>query len=263
MAGLNLMYDDRRLSFFHRADPASKFAFVLAAVVLALVFQRAAWNVSLLVVVAALVVPLTSTSLWTYLGSMKLLLTIATLFGLGIPFLGNVPGTVLFHTPFKAVTDAGLDSGANVFSRLVIIGITSVAFVRTTHPSDIVQAVARLGLEYKYAHSLALTVIFLPLLLSELEDIRRAQKVRRLGADEGRIRRLVTIGLHLMFASLVRALRRAQALAVSMTAKGFGRDRERTYLRQYVPFPPGQLLARASVLVFLGASAAHLYALWR
>jgi energy-coupling factor transport system permease protein len=259
MSGLTLMYDDRRRSFLHRADPISKLVFVVSTVVLAVTFQRATWNLVLLVLVATTVTVLSGTSLWTYLVNMRLLAYLAAAFAIGIPLFGRLPGNVVFETPFKSVTDAGIAEGLVVGFRLLIIGVSSLAFVRTTHPSDIVQAMTRLGVDYKYAHTLALAIVFLPLLITEIDDIRRAQRVRRLGANRPPFIGAAERQLHLMFASLVRGVRRAQALAVSMTAKGFGRDRQRSFARPYEPFPPGRWLGAAGALALpLGIAASLL-----
>jgi energy-coupling factor transport system permease protein len=159
------MYDDQGRSFFHRADPISKFVFAASAVVLAVAFQRAVMNFVLLVLVVTVVTLLTRTSVFSYLSSMKLLVVLAGLFAVGIPVFGRLPGNPVFELPFKEVTDTGIGEGLNVGFRLLIIGFTSMAFVRTTHPSDIVQALVRHGVNYTYAHTLALSIVFLPLLI--------------------------------------------------------------------------------------------------
>lgn len=136
------------------------------------------------------------------------------------------------------VTDAGLARGVRVAARFLVIVLSSQAFVISTDPGALAYALMRAGLPYRYGFALVTALRLVPIFRAEATTVYQAQLVRgvRYDAHRGRMgyaaRRALVLLRQFMLPLIVSALRKVDALAVSMEGRQFGRYPRRTYLRR-------------------------------
>ncbi len=177
------------------------------------------------------------------LGGIRPTQTLRTL----LPFIATVAGiflaNILFHRlnatadalfylgPFK-VTRPALTTGASLSFRMLSFAAFSIAFVRTTDPTDLILSlVHQLRLHYRLAYGTMVGYRMLPLLQGEYEAIRAAHRVRGVQEREGKLAvfdRMKRYSIPL----LAGAVRQASRVALAMDARGFGAFPERSYRRR-------------------------------
>lgn len=133
------------------------------------------------------------------------------------------------------VTADGLSRGVVIGGRFLVIVLASQVFVLTTDPSDLAYSLMRAGLPYRYGFALVTALRLVPVFEAEAETVYQAQLTRGVRYDASALRRAYELVRQLTLPVLVSALRRVDALAVSMEGRQFGRYRERTFRRQARP----------------------------
>jgi len=240
--------------------PLLKLAWLLAITVAAFVLQAPAQVAGLLGLVLLLIA----------LGGVDLrrvrlrgLLLWSTLFLLLLQALFYRQGEPLFYLwPFGEgrwpVTTEGLGRGVRVASRFAVIVLSSQVLVLTTDPGALAYALMRAGLPYRYGFALVTALRLVPIFRTEATTVYQAQLVRgvRYDADRGHpgytVRRLVALLRQFMLPLLISALRKVDALAVSMEGRQFGRYAKRSYLRR-AEWHRGDSLGAAALVAFLVA----------
>ena len=153
--------------------------------------------------------------------------------------------TVLFTiSPRYVVTAETLVYLAVVGSKLLAIFPVALLFVFTTHPSEFAAGLNRIGVPYKIAYMVSLTLRYLPEITKDFVNILHAQQAR--GIDISRktpLARRVKNVAGILFPLLLASLERAEVIADAMSLRGFGKGRRRSW---YSARPP----AKADWLVF-------------
>ena len=240
-------------SLFHRWDPLSKLAVLMCMAVIAMIWQGAALQ-GLLLVLCILAARWGAQMTWSriYRG-MKMILAVA------IPYFFltalTVPGDTVWveRGPFRLTREA-LDEAGEMSLRMISLLLSSLAYIATTEPQDLVEGcVRRLRIPYRYAFGISAALTFLPLLEEEGHSIRSAQQVRGHRPPKGIAARLAWWGKFIA-AVLLNSLRRVQQTAGAMESKGFGAYPDRTFRRS--PKVPwwGPSLAVAAVLFTLASA---------
>jgi len=101
----------------------------------------------------------------------------------------------------------------------------------TTDPSALTCALMQAGLPYRWGFALAAALRLAPLFRLEAHQVYQAQLARGVRYDAGGLRRAWLLARMLLLPLLVSALGKAQAMAISMESRSFGRFRRRTWLR--------------------------------
>ena len=153
------------------------------------------------------------------------------------------PGNPVWRLGPLVVTDAGLDFGARMGVRLLLLVAVGSLLTLTTAPVDLTDGLESLLRPFRRlgvpAHELALMMTialrFIPTLLDEAERIARAQAAR--GADfesGGALRRLRAMA-PLLVPLFLSAFRRADELAAAMEARCYrgGEGRTRYHERRF------------------------------
>lgn len=141
--------------------------------------------------------------------------------------LGNE--TLLFSLGPLAVSWEGLEIGLSIGLRVLFLVSTSLLFVATTDPQELVLSLvqqARLG--YKLAFALLVAYRFVPLFAEEYANIRAAATVRGIGRDRGLVARFIALRRDAV-PLLASAIRRSERLAIAMDSRAFGAYPTRTY----------------------------------
>lgn len=148
-------------------------------------------------------------------------------------------GAVLVAVGPLVVTQGALAESARMLICLLCVMVMSTVFMRCTPVEDLTLALAWLLTPLRKAgvrtdalmFSLSVAFRFIPVLLSEFQQLKRAQE-SRLVAFEGTVRQRLAAYTRL-FAPLVRSsFRRADALAEASVTRGFGCGAVRTSVRE-------------------------------
>lgn len=220
---------------FHRMSPLAKTLYVLA-VSLAAIFN-ADLRVGLFLFAFTLAcAALSGVGLRAYWAFGKVLMPFILILLVVFPFFYRQHLTagsteVAVHTPIKDLTWSALAFGLLLALRFGAIGLSGLTFAFTTHPTDLVQACSRRGLDYRYVHAPVLGLVLFPSFLQLARDISITQRIRDLGQDVPWLRRRLLRLRHLAFALLVLGLRRGQTQAMALDIRGYGAHRTRTFMR--------------------------------
>ncbi len=141
-------------------------------------------------------------------------------------------GAVLLRAGPLAVTVGGVAAAVYVAGRFLAVILLSYLFVLTTEPSELVYALVRAGLPYRYGFALITALRLVPVFEQEAQIVYSAQLARGVAYDVRSPRRLLRLARQFSLPLLVSALGKVDALAVSMEGRCFGRHHTRTYLRQ-------------------------------
>lgn len=106
----------------------------------------------------------------------------------------------------------------------------ALVFVFTTHPTEFAASLNRIGVPYKIAYAVSLTLRYLPEVKSDFINIMHAQQARGLDISKNtplfqRMQNVAKILGPLIFSSLDRA----DEISNAMTLRGFGRHNSRTW----------------------------------
>ncbi|MBB1314783.1 MULTISPECIES: energy-coupling factor transporter transmembrane component T family protein [Aliivibrio] len=109
----------------------------------------------------------------------------------------------------------------------------ALVFVFTTHPTEFAASLNRLGLPYKIAYAVSLTLRYLPEVKSDFVNIMHAQQARGVDLSKNvpvftRISNIAKILGPLIFSSLDRA----DEISNAMVLRGFGRGKSRTWFSE-------------------------------
>lgn len=240
-------------SLFHRWDPLSKLAVLMCTAVIAMIWQGAAMQ-GVLLVLCVLAARQGARISWVRIfRGMKIILAVA------VPYFVLTALTVHGHTlwlewgPFKLTLEA-LDKAGEMSLRMISLLLSSLAYIATTDPQDLVEGfVRRLRIPYQFAFGISAALTFLPLLEEEGQSIRSAKQVRGHRPPKGIAARLSWWGKFIA-AVLLNSLRRVQQTAGAMESKGFGAYPDRTFRRSpQVPWW-GPSLAVIAVLFTLASA---------
>ncbi|MDD1783693.1 energy-coupling factor transporter transmembrane protein EcfT [Enterovibrio sp. ZSDZ35] len=111
----------------------------------------------------------------------------------------------------------------------------ALVFVFTTHPTEFASSLNRVGVPYKIAYAVSLTLRYLPEVKNDFVNIMHAQQARGVDFSKNaplmdRFRGVTKILIPLIFSSLDRA----DEISNAMTLRGFGRYNSRTWYNQRV-----------------------------
>ncbi|UPQ88135.1 energy-coupling factor transporter transmembrane component T family protein [Vibrio sinaloensis] len=106
----------------------------------------------------------------------------------------------------------------------------ALVFVFTTHPTEFAASLNRIGVPYKIAYAVSLTLRYLPEVKNDFVNIMHAQQARGLDISKHtplfqRMKNVAKILGPLVFSSLDRA----DEISNVMTLRGFGRHKTRTW----------------------------------
>jgi energy-coupling factor transport system permease protein len=106
----------------------------------------------------------------------------------------------------------------------------ALVFVFTTHPTEFAASLNRIGVPYKIAYAVSLTLRYLPEVKNDFVNIMHAQQARGLDISKNtplmqRLQNVAKILGPLIFSSLDRA----DEISNAMTLRGFGRHKTRSW----------------------------------
>ncbi|MBW3695436.1 energy-coupling factor transporter transmembrane protein EcfT [Vibrio sp. T187] len=128
----------------------------------------------------------------------------------------------------------------------------ALVFVFTTHPTEFSASLNRLGVPYKIAYAVSLTLRYLPEVKKDFVNIMHAQQARGVELSKKaplfkRIKNVAKVLGPLIFSSLDRA----DEISNAMTLRGFGRNKSRTWYSQS-PLAPADFIVLGAIAIIVG-----------
>ncbi|MBH9738222.1 energy-coupling factor transporter transmembrane component T family protein [Vibrio navarrensis] len=130
----------------------------------------------------------------------------------------------------------------------------ALVFVFTTHPTEFAASLNRLGVPYKIAYAVSLTLRYLPEVKKDFVNIMHAQQARGVELSKkaplfARLKNVAKILGPLIFSSL----ERADQISNAMTLRGFGRHNSRTWY-SLKPLKQLDYLCLTAIVVIVAAA---------
>ena len=142
----------------------------------------------------------------------------------------------------------GLLFGLVVCCRVLIPMLAFQLVFMTSEPREIVLGLVRIGIPYRIAFLFSTTFRFVPLLLSELEGMKEAQRLRGVDIDNIGVVRKLTVLARLLVPLIMNCLTKAQHMEIALQAKAFTGSKHRTYLN---PSRETLTLVERALILFL------------
>ncbi len=123
---------------------------------------------------------------------------------------------------FLFITDEGILTAVTICLRLVAACVPLALILTITEYNDLTNALVRVTrLPYKYAFTIATTIRFIPLFLTEMAAIMEAQTARGVELDAGGFFKKMKLILPLAVPLLMISVRKIDSTAIAAEARGF------------------------------------------
>ena len=157
--------------------------------------------------------------------------------------------TVVLELGYYTVTAQQLFYELNVLVKYFATIPLVILFILTMNPSDFAASFNRIGVPYRIAYSISLTLRYIPDIQRDYVNIRNAQAARGV-ATSGKIPLHKKVGqtLKMVFPLILTSFNRIDTISQAMMLRRFGRDKSRTW---YVARPM-QFRDYVVILVALG-----------
>jgi energy-coupling factor transport system permease protein len=165
--------------------------------------------------------------------SLRFVLTFAVLLFV-VQALAIRTGSIAFRIGFPVTLD-GIEAGANMALRFLVILSASFLFAVTTDPDALAGLLIRWGIPYRYGFTLILALRFVPFFRNELRVVREAQRLRGVRVTVRSIKGIQRAIRYTFVPVLVSGLIRVDTIAMSMKGRAFGLHRRRTTSRPKRP----------------------------
>lgn len=245
----------------HKLNGITKFVLFMAWVTVVLTTFDLRM-ISVLIIVGLLLLKMTKVPISVYkpllIGTVSVLMMNALFMFLlapqqGSEYLGST--NVLLTLPgHYSITQETLFYLTTVTLKYFSMFPIALVFVFTTHPTEFAASLNRIGVPYKIAYAVSLTLRYLPEVKKDFINIMHAQQARGLDLSKSaplftRIQNVAKILGPLIFSSLDRA----DEISNAMVLRGFGRHNGRTW---YSMKPLTMVDKSALVLITLAVIAA-------
>lgn len=133
-------------------------------------------------------------------------------------------------------------------------------FLLTTNPSEFAASINRIGLSYKGAYALSLTLRYFPDMIRNYQDIALAQQSRGLDLSKKekvtvRIKNIMNICVPLIFSTLDKI----ELISNAMDLRGFGKNKKRTWYTAKKLNKTDIVAMIISAAIFIGALCMTLF----
>ena len=170
-------------------------------------------------------------------------------------------GEILWKWKFLKITKEGLQRGAFMGIRLVLLIFGTSLMTYTTTPNQLTDGLEKLLSPLKVIHfpvhemamMMSIALRFIPTLIEETDKIMSAQKARGASLDNGGVMERIRALIPILVPLFVSAFRRAEELATAMECRCYRGGEGRTRLRQLCA-KPRDYIGFAVSLLFMAAS---------
>jgi len=224
-------------SFLHHLDARVKLAILFVILTLALTFSHPVYILVLLAVVilawasAGLPFDFLKTLVKYFTGIAVLIFAIQVLFYPGETPLLKISAPIATIGFSGTISQEGVLFGAAMVLRLVVIMAAAPLLIMTTPLSELILALVKIRIPYRFAFILTTAMSLLPSLQNRAFLIQQAQLCRGVGDFENR-NLLVKLkaSASLLVPLILGSFRDSQVLDVAISSRAFGAPTPRTYL---------------------------------
>jgi len=223
-------------SWLHRLDPRTKMAYlVVSAAVVFIFFNPLAVLAVLFINLILIFLAKTYVVLKGALAKILLITLVLNIVvhGFASP-AGKTPVSLFNYTLwipfFESLKWEGMYVGLVFGLRIVALGLSLLFFVSTTHPTDFLNSLRRLGLPVKYTLMLSISLQLIPEMLDESRIILNAQRARgvRLKNSVDKLKAIISTFIPLTISSL----EKMNIISMSILARGYGAPVKPTEIRR-------------------------------
>jgi energy-coupling factor transport system permease protein len=154
----------------------------------------------------------------------------------------------------------GLLYGLNAFFATLAMFLVVPLTVFTTDTNNMIVALVRARVPYKFAFIFSSTLRFFPLLLEEVQTIIEAQRLRGLEIEEMSAFRKARVYGRVAVPLILGTLLKSQSLEIALQSRAFSGDPDRTYLHESTLGTAEYGVLAACALFLIGALIA--YVVW-
>ena len=127
----------------------------------------------------------------------------------------------------------------------------AILFLMTTHPSQFASSLNQIGIPYKIAYSVSLTLRYIPDLQEEFYLIKMSQEARGLElSSKAKLSQRIKGNLQIIIPLIFSSLERIETIATAMELRRFGTNKKRTWYT-YQAFTKLDVLVITLSLAFL------------
>lgn len=210
-------------TLIHRLDPRTKLVLLLISYLLILLPQRP--EVVGLITLAVLG-QVALARAWRELARIRWLLVALALFSLGVwSWLAQGPSLL-----FWRVSRESLAFSVATFLKLGTMMVAGLTLLATTPVEELFLGLVKLRLPYPGAFAFALALRWVPEIFETTRRVKEAQEARGLRWERGTPLERLKRHLPLLVPIFLLTLRRSQAMAWALEARGFQMSPRRTYL---------------------------------
>ena len=106
----------------------------------------------------------------------------------------------------------------------------ALIFLMTTHPSQFASSLNRIGVSYKIAYSVSLTLRYIPDVQEEYQTIRLSQEARGLElSKKAKLVQRIKGNLQIISPLIFSSLERIDSISTAMELRRFGKNKKRTW----------------------------------
>ncbi|CYU58903.1 energy-coupling factor transporter transmembrane component T family protein [Streptococcus suis] len=132
----------------------------------------------------------------------------------------------------------------------------AIIFLMTTHPSQFASSLNQIGVSYKVAYAVSLTMRYIPDIQEEFYTIRMSQEARGLELSrKGKVIDRIKGNLSLVIPLIFSSLERIDTISTAMELRRFGKNKKRTWYTQQ----PLQRIDYAVLLFILALVVVTIY----
>jgi energy-coupling factor transport system permease protein len=251
MQANNLSRAPADLTWIHRLDPRTKLFLLMAGFIMVLLPESPQ-----VVALATLVVlgQVTLARTWRALIPIRWLLVALALFSLGVwSWMAQGPSLL-----FWRISRESLAFGAANFLKFGTMMVAGLTLLATTPPEELFLGLVKLRLPYPGAFAFVLALRWVPEVFATAMRVKEAQAARGLTWEEGNPLDRLKRHLPLLAPIFLLTLRRSQAVAWALEARGFQMSSRRTYLLELKMSARDWLALAAAGLLLAGFISLHL-----
>ena len=225
-------------SVLHRMDPRAKLLGLFLLIYILFWANNGMTNILLFLLAFSLIF-IAKIPLRFFINGFKSMVFIIA-FTAFFQLFASTDGTLLFQFHFFKITDLGLARAGVIFCRFILIVVFSTILTLTTTPLSLADAVEKLLTPFKLikvpAHEiglmLSMSLRFVPTLMDDTQRIMNAQRARGVDFGEGNLLQKIRSFIPILIPLFASSLKRADALAIAMEARGYKGGEGRSRYRQ-------------------------------
>lgn len=146
----------------------------------------------------------------------------------------------------------------NVFIKYICTVPLAILFLMTTHPSQFASSLNRIGVPYKIAYAVSLSLRYVPDLQEEFLMIRKSQEARGLElSPKAKLGQRIKGNLQIVLPLILSSLNRIDTISTAMELRRFGKNAKRTWYTQqplrmmdYLAIGLGVLMIVVTLILF-------------